>query len=1265
MTDSPFLRVPETQWVLCNSLAFAIWDRFPVSPGHVLVVTRRVVATWFDADSAEQSAVLELVNAVKQLLDATLEPRPDGYNVGFNSGLSAGQTVMHLHVHVIPRYTGDVADPRGGVRYVIPSKANYLVSPRGELSRGGQQDLPRSSTPKDETLRLSTGYPESPLWEQLSWRIAGARRVDVLASFLQSSGLDVVESALFAALRNAAHIRLIVSDYLCISDPKGLDRLSGWCESASADQLPGTLAARLVESDKLPSKPASFHPKSWYVADEHSGLLSVGSSNLSRPALETGVEWNLLSTSGTPTEAHEQFMAAFERLWEVASPLTPELIEAYTAKAARYRATHFEPESFDIREPLAPRTWQTRAMAALRGIRDAGYQRALVAVATGMGKTWLAAFDARQVGDRLGRRPRVLVVAHRAHILAQAEAAVSQVLDSQFGQARTAWYIGSRNDLAGELVVASIQKLARPEGLERLSAEAFDYVVIDEVHHAHAPSYRRVLARIQSAFILGLTATPERTDGVDVATIFDDNLAYHATIGDGIAEESLVPFHYIGLKDTVDFSQIPWRNGRFELEELEQRVARSERMERLWAAMQEHPADRTILFCCSRRHATFTRDWLRSRGVTAAAVFSGGGDSYGDSLQQLRRGDLSCLCVVDMFNEGLDIPAVDRVVMLRPTESKIIFLQQLGRGLRSAEGKSRLLVIDFVGNHRIFAQRFIHLLSLNGQDGGWTSLKRWLAGDAPQLPDGCLLDVELSVRDMLKEFIPTGAKAGIEAYRALRDELQRRPTATELFGRGYLPSVVSQADGGWFTFIEREGDLANDEREVAARFREWLKTVETTKLNKSYKMVVLRVLLDQGQLFQAAHLPTLSRQCRAYLRNHPILRRELEGEGHAVDHKLASDDEWTAWWTKWPIKRWLDSQNGREWFRLDGDLFTFQHQCPEALRKPLESLTEELVEWRLAVYSRRNVPATDDRGECHFEVKVSHAEGRPILFVPEQTQLPGRPVGPTQVFLPNGVRWEFKFVKVACNVAWPVGEKRNRLGDLLREWFGADAGLPGTDFRVRFTRVDGEWHATPVGSPTVVPTVVPTVLSPTSAMSPVVAVSPVASVSPKGADLAMFGGAQLRIERHIETSARYSTHVPVYDLTVAAGGWGPEGVPEAIGWVRLPEMSVSAGMFVAQVTGRSMEPRIRDGQWCLFRPCPAGSRQNRLLLLQVNTHIAPADGGRYTVKRYYSTKQTSDDGWQHQTIELRPLNPEYSPIQVTADQADDIRVIGEFLPLLE
>jgi superfamily II DNA or RNA helicase/phage repressor protein C with HTH and peptisase S24 domain len=898
---------------------------------------------------------------------------------------------------------------------------------------------------------------------------------------------------------------------------------------------------------------------------------------------------------------------------------------------------HFVPETADSRELFSPRPWQLKALESLERIREAGYRRALVAVATGMGKTWLAAFDARQFGRRLQRRPRVLVVAHRAHILAQAEVALSQVLDAEFGEEKTAWYIGQRNDLSGQLVVASIQKLSRAEGVQRLLEESFDYVVVDEVHHAHAPTYRRVLAKLRADFILGLTATPERTDGVDVASIFDDNLAHHATIGDGIAEESLVPFHYIGIKDTVDFRQIPWRNGRFELEELQRRVARSDRMNRLWEAMQQYPAGRTIAFCCSRRHAVFVRDWLRSKGVTAAAVFSGGGgDSCGESLERLRRGELHTLCAVDMFNEGLDIPAVDRVIMLRPTESKIVFLQQLGRGLRANEGKSRLLVIDFVGNHRIFAQRLIHLLSLAGEEVGWRGLKAWLKGRPPQLPEGCLLDVELAACDLLKEFIPKGAKAGIEAYRAIRDEMGRRPTASELSSRGYLPRAVSKAAGDWFAFVDSEGDLSEGERTVVQRFRDWLRTVETTSLNKSYKMVVLRVLLDQGELFGQVDVVSFARQCRDFMRQHPILKRDLEGEQHAVDHASADDETWAAWWIKWPISRWLDKQNGFQWFKRTDDRFEFKHDCPQRLQPILESLTEELVDWRLATYSKNHGFVPADQSEGAFEAKLSHSGGRPILFVPEKSKQPNRPVGPTLVTLPGGAKWEFKFVKVACNVAKPVGGSDNQLSGLLREWFGPDAGLPGTDFKVVFEFRNGAWYARPHGTP------------PVSAELPV---APAREVD-------------LPFAATVEKSARYTTHVPVYDLSVAAGGWGPEGVPASIGWVEVQGHRLSEGMFVAQVSGRSMEPRISDGQWCLFKPCPAGSRRNRLLLVQVNTHLDPEDGGRYTIKRYHSTKRNDEEGWQHQTIELQPLNQEYPTIHISPVDAEDIRIIGEFVSVI-
>jgi len=1238
MASSPFESVPGEQWLAENQLAFAFFDRFPVSPGHALVVTKRVVPTWFDATIEEQHALMELVNQVKRLLEERCSPQPDGFNVGFNCGEAAGQTVMHLHLHVIPRYHGDLPDPRGGVRHVIPDKGNYLVD------RSKTSTVPATA----QSTHLSTGAPDSSLWNAIAPRLPAARSVDILASFVQRSGLEVIERAIFSALDRGTKVRILVSDYLAISDPLALRRLLGWSQSALEDRLAGTLESRLIEMAKLPATIESFHPKAWRIIDDQEAWIAVGSSNLSRAALQTGVEWNLLDRStDTDRASHRQFDLAYQSLWQLATPLDRSLIEAYTQRAQRVADEDLPPEAIDPRLVPAPRPWQREALEELAALRKRGDRRALVAVATGMGKTWLAAFDTKQFGQEIApKRPRVLVIAHRAQILAQAEATLSQLLDQLYGDGSTTWYLGDQGDLSGQLVVASIQKLARPEGLLALADQHFDYTLVDEVHHAHAPTYRRVLARLSSEFILGLTATPERSDGVDVASIFDDNLVYQATIGDGIAEDALVPFHYVGLKDTVDFRQIPWRNGRFDLEVLERQVSASERMERLWGAMQQHPAQRTILFCCSKRHALFTRNWLAARGLSAAAVFSGpGGDPCGPSLQRLADGKLDALCAVDLFNEGLDLPAVDRIVMLRPTESKVLFLQQLGRGLRSSPGKSRLLVIDFVGNHRIFAQRLVHLLSLGGSFATPTTLRQWLEGQPPTLPVGCLLDVDLEARDLLRQFLPRGAEASLEIYRSMREEQGRRPLAGELQVRGILPRTLAGRTGSFFGFVAEEGDLSERQREVAERFSGWLRTVETTSLNKSYKMVVLRVLLDLGRMFQPMEVAELARECRRYLLRHPVLRKDLEGEGHAIDHHHADDASWAEWWARWPIDRWCASTKTEPfaWFQRDGSRFRWRGDCPVAMQSVLESLTEELVDWRLLSYIQTRLTRTPSSHADSFVGKVSHSGGRPILFLPDTTQAPGRPVGPILATLPDGKIWEFKLVKVACNVARPEGEKQNRLGELLQQWFGEMAGLPGTNFQVDFQQREGHWHVKPLGFEAIMH----------GSQKPFSASDPQATKTPAP------------IDATVAPAARYKTHLPVYDLVASAGSWGPAGAPRELGWMEVPELPLQDGMFIAWVAGRSMEPKIPDGSWCVFRPVPAGSRVNRLLLIQVHEQIDPMEGGRYTVKRYVSRKEVSGDSWQHTQVELQPLNPAYPTISLTPDQTPDLRILGEFVKVIE
>ncbi|MFM8497271.1 MAG: HIT domain-containing protein, partial [Planctomycetia bacterium] len=335
---SPFQDVPEEEWVCANSLCFAIFDSFPVSPGHVLVITRRVVPTFFECTADEQAALMELVGTVKRLLDERLTPKPDGYNVGFNAGAAAGQTVPHVHVHVIPRYAGDMADPRGGVRHVIPEKGNYLAA-RSPVAP--QRDARHGATGlRDAALSLTTG-PERPLWPRLAERLPGASEIDLLASFVQPSGLDVIRAGLFSAITAGARVRLLVGDYLGITSPEALRQLLGWMDLAGP-----AFEARLAELENLRGSPDSFHPKAWRIADSSGGIVVVGSSNLSRSALISGVEWNLLGETSGSGDLERELVAAFDDLWQQATPLSADVVERYAARVVVLRekgASHLLP----------------------------------------------------------------------------------------------------------------------------------------------------------------------------------------------------------------------------------------------------------------------------------------------------------------------------------------------------------------------------------------------------------------------------------------------------------------------------------------------------------------------------------------------------------------------------------------------------------------------------------------------------------------------------------------------------------------------------------------------------------------------------------------------------------------------------------------------------------------------------------------------------------------------------------------------------------
>ncbi|PTL81528.1 DEAD/DEAH box helicase family protein [Vitiosangium sp. GDMCC 1.1324] len=1134
--SSPFLKVPETEWVAFNALGFAIRDRYPVSQGHTLVIPRRPVATWFEATVEEQRALFELVDEVKRGLDAS--HRPDGYNVGINVGEAAGQTVFHLHVHVIPRYLGDMADPRGGVRHVIPGKGNYLATSAKPLATGGLED---------------------PFLRHLEPLFARAMEVAVLAAFVQDSGLEVLRESVEAALARGARVRILTGDYLAITQATALRRLLDWMDESQArrdegetrsETRRGIFEARVVETEMLG---CSFHPKSWRFEGPGMAAAFVGSSNVSHAALRTGVEWNLRVERDRDPQAWQQVVEAFESWWARALRFDAIWVERYAARARREARP---PLSDDAEEekpqpPRQPHEVQQEALAALARSRHEGRQRALVVLATGLGKTLLAALDVDAFEQAHKQRARVLFLAHRAELLAQ----VAETFRRQLPESRFGWFVAEQSVLEGDVVFASVQKLSRPENLEKLrETMPFDYVVVDEVHHAAAASYRAILTNLEPRFLLGLTATPERADEGDVLGLFDDHLAYRADVGEGIARGLLVPFAYYGLKDDVAYENIPWRNRRFDPEKLAAAVQTEARMRRMWSAWEEHRATRTLVFCCSVAHANYVKDWLKDRGVRVMAVHSARGtDDRAEALRKLASGELDAVCAVDLFNEGVDVPSVDRVVMLRPTESPVVFLQQLGRGLRKAKDKPTVTVIDFVGNHRVFLDRVRALLALADATER-LSLRDFLVdGKEPELPPGCSVQVELEAKELLAKLLPNGHGEVERVYRELRAAWERRPTAGELYRMGYRPASLRGAYGGWLPFVRSEEDLTPEETLAQEAGTKWFEELETTPMSKSFKMVSLEAMLDAGALGEGLPLSQLAERSLAILRRSPELLKDIEGvKALGDDWRNPKPEAFLKYWEENPVQAWV----GGPWFRKEGNRFVPRLPIPESAREAFLDLTRELVDYRLAQYRARQRMET--LGSA-FEAKIIRNSRDPIIKLPSRTKRTDLPEGETDVRLPDGSPWRFRMAKEYCNVARLAGTDRNALPDLLRRWFGPTVGMPGTAFHVRFTPGPDGWSVAPVEAE-----VIP--------------------LPPRGTLVAF---------PSLLAAAGAATHALALEIA-----------PEAE-QVSLPVQTGGEGLFAVRASGDSMdggERPIRDGDWLVMRYARAagiGAVEGKVALVQV------------------------------------------------------------------
>lgn len=1134
--------------------------------------------------------------------------------------------------------------------------ANFINQFKQSLETGFIDKSLESELLYQPKLLINNKNPRIKILTALISELENCEEFFISVAFLTTGGLASIINSLIELEKNNIKGKIVVSQYLNFTQPEALKRL-----------------LQFKNIDLRIATNVNAHAKGYLFKKKQHFSLIIGSSNLTQSALSSNKEWNLQVSATEGSKIIQKVYKEFINDFNSATLVTYDFIIEYE-KIYQKRIillSKVEQNLIEQNRIAEPNQMQIKALDNLSQIRHSKKSKALIISATGTGKTYLSAFDAKAFNPN-----KLLFVVHRLSIAQKAMETFKKV----FGNSKSMGiYSGQTREIDKEFLFCTIQTLSKENHLNKFTKEYFDYIIIDESHRSGAKSYTKLIEHFSPKFLLGMTATPERTDGLDIFKLFDHNIAYEIRLNNAMEEEMLCPFHYYGVtdlsinqKEQNDFSHF---NKLISDERVNQIISKS----RLYGT--DNGVCRGLIFVSKVEEAKELSGKFNQKGYKTVALSGENPENERVKAIELLESEneaerLDYIFTVDIFNEGIDIPKVNQIIMLRPTESAIIFVQQLGRGLRKLDSKSYLTVIDFIGNH---SNNYLIPIALFGDTSyNKDRLRKLISNGSNDLPGVSTINFDIIAKEKIFESIDATnmklLKDLKKDYSLLKYRLGRIPFMVDFIkAKTRDPYLFVEYSKSYFNFVRKvdkefDSNLQNELLELLNLF-----SLEINNGKRVEESIVLKYLLENDYIELNALKSKIKEKYNYKVSDEAIqsIIRNLNFE--FVNKKknivtltngiIKKSEEFNAFLKNNLFKMFLmDSTNYS--INIYDSKFSEKTYNQGFLRFQKYNRKDvcRILNWEKDVSStvygyRTRKKLTPCFVTYHkdddIEDSINYNDHfiSPTIFAWESRS--NRKI--TSPEIQNVIQSErvLLFIKKADS----EGTDFYYMGDVsiipefIKQAIMPDSGQPVVHFRFKLDEAIPENLYNYITD---------------KSNEKIFEVQNNHSINIDINKKKQIGNS---IQKDLFFSEEKKFQIPLYDLYAAAGSFSEMQTSKEYSLISVPEEYKKEGYFAFKVFGESMNRRIPDGSICIFKHPVIGSRNGKILLIEYFDRQDPDLKSHFTVKTYTSSKTFTGDSWYHDKIILKPNSSknDYDDIVITQEDIYEkqFNVVGEFVNILQ